>query len=410
MKGMFGMTTHVAIDIGTTKISVLVAQKKDDGGIEITASSKTPSFGLKKGVVVDIEKTVESIKTAIAEAEFIAGHPIDRAAIGISGSHIFSLNSHGAVPIKKRQVSELDMANVLQAAKAISIPEGQQIIHVLPQFYTIDGSEPILQPLGMAGIRLEALVHIITASVASAQNLVHCCQRAGVQVSDIVLEQIASALAVLSQDERELGVGVLDIGGGTADFAVYQNGTIRFTKVIPVAGNHFTNDVAVGLQTTLEEALRVKEQFGSALYTPDMYHREFTCQQVAGIHTQTLSQQMLIDILQPRAQELIGIVQEIIATNQLHRIMRTGLVLTGGGSLLPGLVPLASSMLSMPVRIGMPATQKNIASLINSPVYATGYGLLLYSMQTRQGQFDQLQGTTVSRVFHAMKSLLTDFL
>ncbi|MCL4379922.1 cell division protein FtsA [Candidatus Dependentiae bacterium] len=410
MKGMFGITTHVAIDIGTTKISVLVAEKKDDGSIEITASSKTPSHGLKKGVVVDIEKTVESIKTAIAEAEFIAGHPIDKAAIGISGSHIHSLNSHGAVPIKKRQISPLDITNVLQAAKAIAVPEGQQIIHVMPQFYTIDGSEPIIQPLGMAGIRLEALVHIITASVASVQNLVHCCQRAGVQVSDIVLEQIASALAVLSPDERELGVGVLDIGGGTADFAVYQHGTIRFTKVIPVAGNHFTQDIAVGLQTTVEEALRIKEQFGSAISFAGMTDVQITCKQVAGFHTQVINQQTLVNIIQPRAEELLHIVQQTIEANKLQRIMTTGLVLTGGGSLLPGLVPLASSILGMPVRIGMPAQQKNIASLISSPIYATGYGLLLYNMQTRQGQFEQLQGTTVSRVFHAMKSLLTDFL
>lgn len=410
MKGMFGATTYVAIDIGTTKICVLVAQAQEQGGLEIIASSKTPSYGLKKGVVVDIDKTVESIKTAIAEAEFIAGHPIDKAVIGISGSHISSINSFGTVPIKKIQVTSVDVTNVLQAARAVPLPQGQQVLHVMPQYFTIDGSEPITNPIGMSGVRLEATVHIITASVSSIQNLVNCCRMAGVEVSDIVLEQVASALAVLSRDERELGVGVLDIGGGTSDFAVYQQGTIRHTHVIPVAGNHFTNDIAIGLQTTVEEAIRIKEQFGAAMHDHYREVMNVSCKHVGSNEVQVISQRMLVEIINARAMELFSILEGTISTCKLRRLMTTGLVLTGGGSLLPEIATLASAVFQMPVRIGAPTLQKNIAAIINSPIYATGYGLLLYAMQARQGQFEQLQGTTLSRVFHAMKSLLTDFL
>ena len=266
MAKVFADRVVVSIDVGTTKICVLVAHVLDKDHIEILGVGKAPSDGLRKGVVVDIQKTIASIKAAVKEAELMADVTINTAAVGISGGHIQSTNSHGMVAIKHGEVKESDVANVMNAARAFAIPEGMQMLHVLPQFFIIDSREKVQNPVGMHGIRLEVQAHVIMGAIASVQNLVKCCEMAGVKVTDIILEQLASAEAVLCDDEREIGVAMLDIGGGTSDLAVYQNGNIRHTFVLPVAGNHFTNDVAVGLRTTIKDAERVKKEYGLAMH------------------------------------------------------------------------------------------------------------------------------------------------
>ncbi|HJM68722.1 MAG TPA: cell division protein FtsA [Candidatus Babeliales bacterium] len=399
----------VSIDIGTTKICVLVAHKKADNTIEVLAVGKSPSHGLKKGIVVDIAKTVQSIKNAVHEAEFIAGITIDRASVGISGSHIHSYNSLGAAPIKKGHVKPQDIVNVLTSARAIALPEGQQILHVLPKYYTIDGNDKILDPLGMAGIRLEAQVHIISGSIASVQNIIRCCQMAGVEAEDLVLEQLASADAVLSKDEKELGVGVLDIGGGTADFAIYQHGSIRHTKVLPIAGNHFTHDLAIGLQTTISEAKRIKEKFGITHPKFVEDYLTITLQKVDGEGQQTVKHLELLKILSPRTEEILEMLKKEITEQHLQQMMTTGLVLTGGGSLLAGADVLAQEMLNIPVRIGTPTTGHVLPESLDSPIYATSYGLVVHSIEKKKRGMEYLEGPLVSKILIKMKSWVSDF-
>ncbi|NDH10123.1 MAG: cell division protein FtsA, partial [Gammaproteobacteria bacterium] len=301
--------------------------------IELLAVASSPSDGLKKGVVVDIQKTVSSIKKSIFEAEFISGIKIEHATIGISGSHINSFNSHGAVPIKSKEVKSFDITNVLNSASTISIPEGQQILHVIPQFYAVDGQDKILDPLGMYGVRLESWVHVITGSIATVQNLINCCQLAGVTVSDVILEQLASAESVLTKDERELGVAVIDIGGGTSDFALYHQGALKHTFVIPSAGNHLTQDVAIGFNTTLGEAEKLKHNICSLNQDEQNYLRA---------------------IVRARAQEIFSIAYDEIQQNNLFVHMSKGLVLTGGGSLLDGIIDDAQEVFGCHIRVGLP--------------------------------------------------------
>jgi cell division protein FtsA len=410
MAKVFSENIVVSVDIGTTKICVLVAQKNAQSSIEILGVGRAPSHGLKKGVVVDIQKTVDSIKTALKEAELVSGHTIESATIGLSGSHIKSINSHGAVPIKKREVRESDIAHVLETAKAIALPEGQQILHTLPQYFSIDGYDKILHPLGMAGIRLEAHVHIITGSIASVQNMVRCCNMAGIKVNDIVLEQIASAQAVLSPDEYELGVGVLDIGGGTSDFAIYQHSSIRHTMVIPVAGNHFTNDLAVGLHTTIEEAERLKKKFGLGIIHSNFVDEIITVQKIHAHDTKMTHQAHIISVLKPRAHELLTLVKQEIDRLSLQPLLTTGLVLTGGGSLLNGITTLAEDIIRVPIRIGIPKTGLKIPESLDNPIYATGYGLLLHALRNKQQcHFDLSEISTMTRLLFRMKTWVSDF-
>lgn len=404
----FSNNITVSIDIGTTKICVLVAEQNNND-VKIIAIGKASSHGLKKGMVVDIAKTIESIKEAVREAEFISGHTIDSASIGISGSHIQSLNSHGIVPIKKNQVREYDVTNVIAAAKAIPIAEGHQILHVLPQYYWIDSQEKILNPLGMHGIRLECQVHIITGSIASVQNLIKCCEMAGIKVTDIVLEQLASADAVLSMDERELGVGVLDIGGGTADFAIYYNNSIRHTKVIPIAGNHFTNDIAIGLQTTISDAERIKHQYGIALSKKLIEDMNIEIELAQGNLKHSIARSFLVKIIEYRARELFSHVNEEIQKYKFKSFMTTGLVLTGGGSLLSGVKELAEEIFKMPIRIGVPKINSSSLESLNSPIYSTAYGLLLQNFKKQNKNIDNFNGPQAIKIFYRMKSWISDF-
>lgn len=399
----------VALDIGTTKICVLVAQQNGPNSLEIIGVGKAPSDGLRKGVVVDIEKTVHSIKQAIAEAELMAGCPIQSACIGVSGGHIQSMNSQGVVPIKRGQITHADISNVLASAKAIAIPEGQQLLHVLPQFFIIDSHERVYNPLGMHGIRLEAQVHMITGSISSVQNLVKCCQMANLKVTDIVLEQLASARAVCTPDELILGVGVLDIGGGTSDLALYQHGSIVYTKVLPIAGNHFTNDVAIGLRTTRADAERIKKEHGLAFINLLEHDIPVQYPSVAGDTIQEIMMLDLVSIIQPRAEEIFSIIGQTIMQQNLSACMTTGLVLTGGGAMLSGMKELASDMLAIPVRIGTPQS-KTLLACLDNPMYATGYGLLLHALEKRDtAPMDIESGPLATRIMARMKSWVSDF-
>ncbi len=409
MANMFNEIT-VAIDVGTTKICVLMARRLDEHNIEIIGIGKAPSDGLSKGVVVDVAQTIYSIRTALKEAELMAGIPIETICVGISGGHIDSVNSQGVVPIRRGEITELDIQAVLAAAKAIRVPEGQQILHVLPQYYIIDGRDKVMDPLGMHGIRLEVQAHIILGAIASVQNLVKCCEMAGVAVRDIVLEQLASAEAVLSIDERKLGVGILDIGGGTSDLALYQQGSIKHTMVLPVAGNHFTNDLAIGICTTIKDAERIKKKHGIA-YAPLMKKDDFIeVEMVQGDKKQVIHVSDLIRIIEPRAQELLSLVYDEIMSRNLQQFITTGIVLTGGGSLLTGMLELAEKIFDMPVRIGHPKVPFSIPDSLHSPIYATGYGLLLLSMKKKkEEQMSNLHGPLIKRVFHRMKNWMVDF-
>ncbi len=399
-----------AVDVGTTKISVLIAQKLSDDSVEILGIGKSPSDGLDKGVVVDIARTVQSIRQAVKEAELMAGCSATQAYIGISGSHISSFNTHGAVPIKKLQVTQADIQAVLAVAQAVPIEEGQKVLHALAQYFMVDGKDRVANPLGLHGIRLEAIVHVITGAVASIQNLVKCCELAGVAVKDIVLEQLASADGVLSFDERALGVGVLDIGGGTSDFAVYQQGSIRYTKVFPIAGNYFTKDLAVGLRATIQDAERFKREHGFVGIISSEHDQEFSVESVQGGATHNVSKQQAGYILQARALELFSMLHEEIKRSSLSPMMTAGLVLTGGGALLAGMDELANKVLKMPVRIGKPRVDCSFASALCSPVHATGYGLLKYALRKDKYEgMDQMEGPMVQKILVKMRSWVDKF-
>lgn len=398
-----------SIDIGTTKICVLIARKMGEQ-IEIVGIGKSPSHGLKKGVVVDIAKTISSITHAVKEAEMMAGVPVESAYIGISGAHISSVNSTGIVPIKHSQIRQSDVDMVLEAAQAIAIPEGRQILHILPQYFVINGTEYVQDPIGMHGVRLEVQAHIIMGSVSSVQNLVNCCQSAGVNVNDIILEQLASADAVLSEDERELGVGVIDIGGGTADVAFYKNSAVRHTMVLPVAGNHVTSDIAIGLRITKNEAERVKKRYGFAIGSLIENEELVEVEMMQGEDLQVIRLSDLVLIIESRMRELFGLVNNEIHTHQLQQFMTNGIVLTGGGSLLTGARELAEEIFDCPVRIGKPRVLFDLVETLQSPLYATGYGLLVHVLQNEKKIKRHLHEEPLTRrVLERMKSWVSDF-
>ena len=410
-----------AIDIGTTKICVLIATQNSSGKIDLIGIGQHPSFGLKKGVIVNISKTVDSIKIAIEKAESMAGVKIDTVTVGISGGHIRSLNSRGVVAIKNNDVSQYDVDRVIEAAKAVAIPKDQEILHVLPQYFKVDNQDYILDSIGMRGIRLEAQVHIITGAVSSAQNIIKSCEMAGVRVSDIILEQLASADAVLTTSERELGAGILDIGGGTADFAIYKDGRIMHSKVLPIAGNHFTNDLAIGLGIPIGKAEELKKLYGfvweDKYLELDKDKVETDLDYQGG--NKTIDTYALFEILNPRAEEVFDLLCEELVKYHLRHFMPSGFVLTGGGSLLSGMQDLASKKFEMPVRIGCPncyqrekdTSINTIPDLLKSPIYSTGYGLLLYASGHNSLKFTENENDQIfMRVFKRMQSWIYDFI
>ena len=367
----------VGLDIGTTKICAIVGSVSDDG-IEIVGIGSSPSTGLRKGVVINIESTVASIKKAIVEAELMAGCEIKSVYAGIAGGHIKGINSQGVIAIKNREVSQDDVKRVIDAAKAIAIPMDREVIHILPQEFIIDEQDGIREPLGMSGVRLEAKVHIVTGAVASAQNIVKSCNRAGLGVADIVLEQLASSESVLSADEKELGVCLVDIGGGTTDIALFCDGAIKYTSVISLGGNQLTNDIAVGLRTPFAEAEKIKRNHGCCLSALVGKDEKIEVPSVGGRKPRELSRNVLCEILEPRVEELFSLVNREIIKSGLEDSIASGVVITGGSSILEGMPELAEQIFNLPVRRGLPQRIGGLTDVVNSPVYSTGVGLVVY--------------------------------
>jgi len=372
----------VGLDIGTSKVVAIVGEIKSDGALEIIGIGSHPSRGLKKGVVVNIESTVQSIQRAVEEAELMAGCEIHSVYAGIAGSHVRSLNSHGIVAIKDKEVVQGDVERVIDAAKAVAIPADQKILHVLPQEYIIDSQEGIRDPIGMSGVRLEAKVHIVTGADSAAQNIVKCVQRCGLAVDDIVLEQLASSYAVLTEDEKDLGVCVVDIGGGTTDIAVFGNGAIRHTAVIPIAGDQVTNDIAVSMRTPTQYAEDIKIKYACALSQLANPDETIEVPSVGDRPPRRLARQTLAEIVEPRYEELFGLIRDELRRAGLEEAVATGIVLTGGSAKMEGAVELAEEVFHMPVRLGVPQYVSGLVDVVSNPIHATGVGLLLYAKST----------------------------
>lgn len=366
----------VGLDIGTTKICAIVGEVSNEG-IDVVGIGTHPSKGLRKGVVVNIESTVSSIRKAIEEAELMAGCEITSAFAGIAGGHIKGLNSHGIVAIKEKEVHPMDVDRVIDAAQAVSIPLDREVIHVIPQQFIVDDQDGVKDPVGMSGVRLEAKVHIVTGAVTSAQNIIKCCNRAGLNVNDIVLQQLASSEATLSTDEKELGVVLLDIGGGTTDIAIFSGGSIVHTAVLTLGGNHLTNDVAVGLRTPAHEAEKIKQKYGCC--TAGIVHKDETIEvpSVGGRPPRVLSRQILAEILEPRMEEIYTLAQQEIARSGYEDMVAAGIVLTGGTSMLEGAAELAEQIFNLPVRRGVPKGIGGLVDVVRNPMYSTGVGLVL---------------------------------
>ena len=373
----------VGLDIGTSKIVVVVADVLPDGRFEIIGLGQHESRGLKKGVVVDIEKTVSSIQRALEEAELMADCKIRVVHTGIAGSHIRSFNSSGMVAVKDKEVSEADVARVLETAKAVSIPPDQQILHLLAQEYIIDGQEDIREPVGMSGVRLETKVHIVTGAVSAAQNIIKCIRRCGLEVEELMLQPLASSMAILTQDEKELGVVLVDIGGGTTDIAIFTGGAIRHTAVIPIAGDQVTNDVAMALRTPTSDAEDIKKMHGIAKQVLADPNDKIEVPGIGDRAVRSMSKQALSAVIEPRIEELFSLVQQVIRESGYEEVLSSGVVLTGGTSLLPGMVELGEDIFLKPVRIGIPQYSGGLADLVCNPRYATAVGLLEDARQRR---------------------------
>ena len=375
----------VGLDIGTSKVVAIVGEVKDDGELEVIGVGSHPSHGLKKGVVVNIDSTVQSIQRAVEEAELMAGCEIHSAYVGISGSHIRSLNSHGMVAIRDREVTRTDLERVLDGAKAVAIPADQQILHVIPQEFVIDSQEGIKDPLGMAGVRLEARVHMVTGAVSAADNIHKCVRRCQLQVDDIVLQQLAASHAVLSDDEKELGVCLVDIGGGTTDIAVFTGGAIRHTAVIPIAGYQVTNDIAVALRTPTHHAEDIKVRYACALSQLANPEESIEVPSVGDRPPRRLSRQSLASVVEPRYEELLGLVQSELRKSGFEDLIPAGIVLTGGSSKMEGVTDLAEELFHLPVRIGVPKYVTGLSDVVRNPVYSTGVGLLAFGARNGGG-------------------------
>ena len=394
----------VGLDIGTSKVVALVGEIAADNSIEIIGVGSQPSRGLKKGVVVNIESTVQSIQRAVEEAELMAGCEIHSVFAGIAGSHVRSLNSHGVVAIRDKEVSAADVEHVIDAAKAVAIPADQKILHVLPQEFIIDGQEGIRDPIGMSGVRLEARVHIVTGAESAAQNIVKCVQRCGLEVEDIVLEQLASSFAVLTDDEKDLGVCLVDVGGGTTDIAVFSSGAIRHTAVIPVAGDQVTNDIAVSMRTPTPYAEEIKIRYACALSQLANPDETIEVPSVGDRPPRRLARQTLAEIVEPRYEELFTLIRDELRRSGFEEAIAAGVVLTGGSAKMEGAVELAEEIFHMPVRLGSPQGVTGLGDVVRNPIHATGVGLLLYGRANLGQPTPKLVGDGVKSVVERMKS------
>ncbi|MFT5594310.1 MAG: cell division protein FtsA [Oceanicoccus sp.] len=376
----------VGLDIGTSKIVTIVGEVSPKGTIKVVGVGSHPSRGIKKGVVVNIESTVQSIQRAIEEAELMAGCQIHSVYAGIAGSHIRSMNSHGIVAIKDREVAQSDIERVLDAAKAVAIPADQRILHVLPQEYVIDLQEGIKEPIGMAGVRLEAKVHMVSGALNAAQNIEKCVQRCGLEIDDIILEQLASSYAVLTDDEKELGVCMVDIGGGTTDIAIFTEGAIRHTAVIPIAGDQVTNDIAMALRTPTQHAEEIKIKYACALTQLAGADELIKVPSVGERAPRNLSRQALAEVVEPRYEELFTLIQAELRRSGFEDMIAAGIVLTGGTSMMEGVVELAEEIFHVPVRLAKPHGVEGLTDVVANPIYATSVGLLIYGAKHQLGE------------------------
>jgi cell division protein FtsA len=374
----------VGLDVGTSKVVAIVGEITPDDEVEVIGIGSSRSRGLKKGVVVNIESTVQSIQRSIEEAELMAGCEIHSVFTGIAGSHIRSLNSHGIVAIRDNEVSIGDVDRVIDAAKAVAIPADQKILHILPQEFIIDNQEGVKEPIGMSGVRLEAKVHMVTGAVSAAQNIIKCVRRCGLEVDDIILEQLASSYSVLTDDEKELGVCMVDIGGGTTDIAVFTEGAIHHTAVIPIAGDQVTNDIAVALRTPTQHAEDIKVQYACALTQLANAEESIEVPSVGDRPPRRLARQTLAEVVEPRYEELFTLVQAELRRSGFEDLIAAGIVLTGGSSKMEGAIDLAEEIFHMPVRMGLPQYVSGLSDVVKNPIYATGVGLLLFGRKHAQ--------------------------
>ena len=395
----------VGLDIGTSKIVTIVAELLPEGSLKVIGLGQHASRGLRKGVVINIDSTMQAIQRSIEEAELMADCKITSVFTGIAGSHIKSLNSHGMVKIKDAEVTQMDVDRVVETARAIALPADQQILHILTQEFIIDGQDDVREPLGMSGMKLEVKVHIVTGAVAAAQNIVKCIKRCGLEVSDLILQPLASSTAVLTEDEKELGVCIVDIGGGTTDIAVFKNGAIRHTAVVPIAGDQITNDVAVAFRTPTQSAEDIKVKHGCALRQLADSREIVEVPGVDGREARQLSVQTLAEVIEPRVVELYEFVLQELRRSGMEEMIASGIVITGGSSMMRGMIELGEEIFHMPVRLGMPRYVGGLSEVVSNPRYATGVGLILMGKQQLERQISgQLETNPVGRIFEKMKS------
>jgi len=394
----------VGLDIGTSKVVAIVGEISPDNEIEVVGLGSHPSRGLKKGVVVNIESTVQSIQKAIEEAELMAGCEIHSVYAGIAGGHIRSLNSHGIVAIRDSEVNANDVDRVIDAARAVAIPADQKILHILPQEFIIDGQEGIREPIGMSGVRLEARVHMVTGAVSAAQNIIKCVRRCGLEVDDIILQQLASSYAVLTEDEKELGVCLCDIGGGTTDIAVFVHGAIHHSAVIPIAGDQVTNDIAVALRTPTHHAEDIKIKYACALTQLANPDETIEVPSVGDRPPRRLVRQTLAEVVEPRYEELFNLVATELKRSGFEEMIAAGVVLTGGGAKMEGVIELAEEVFHMPVRMGTPQYVAGLVDVVRNPIYATGVGLLLFGNQSGVTYSQPARFDSTTSLWDRMKS------
>jgi len=401
----------VGLDVGTTKICAVVGEVVEGNKIDIIGIGTSPSKGLRKGVVTNIESTVESIKKAVEEAELMAGVEINSVYAGIAGGHIKSFNSRGVIAIKNKEVTHADINRVIDAARAVAIPLDREVLHVIPQEFIIDEQDGIKEPLGMSGVRLEAEVHIVTGAVTSAQNIIKSVNRAGLHVIDIILQPLASSEAVLTSDEKELGVAVVDIGGGTTDIATFVNGSLWHTAVLGIGGNHLTNDVAVGLRTPASEAEKIKVKYGCALTSMVKEDETIEVPSVGGRPPRVVSRQVLSEIIEPRAEEIFSLVQRELKKTGYEDLVASGAVITGGAAIMEGMTEVAERIMDMPVRRGMPSNIGGLVDMVSNPMFATGVGLILYAVKDHEKKEVKkfADKASFNNVFSKMKGWVKEF-
>ena len=402
----------VGLDVGTSKIAAIVGEvTEDDESIDIVGIGLAEAHGIRRGAIVNLEHAVESIKKAIEEAELTAGVEIDSVHLGLSGAHVKAFNSRGVVAVagKNREISREDVRRALDAAKGVALPSGREIVHVLPQDFVVDEQDGIGAPIGMTGARLEVNVHVVTGSVATTKNVVASVNRAGVVVLDTVLEQLAASEAVLTPDEKELGVALVDIGGGTTDFAIFEKGSLWHTGVVSLGGDHFTNDIAVGLRTPIPDAEKTKRRVGCALASLVDDEETIEVASVGGRQPRVMSRRILADILQPRAEEIFHLLWDEVRRAGCERSLNSGIVLTGGGSLLDGMAEIADQIFDLPIRRGCPIGVGGLVDHVNNPAFATAVGLVMYARRNQMIPESRIGVSALSRVAGRLRGLFGEF-